>query len=619
MGAVHDQFPISRGPRTSPTRCAGSRADPSAKVIAGGTNLIDLMKNGCRAAGAADRHLAPAAERGRGNGRRGLADRRARAEFRPRLSPAVEAALSVARERHSGRRVAAAAQHGVDRRQSAAAHALLLFLRHRDALQQARARQRLLRHRRPQPACTRSSARAMPASRRIRPTCAWRWPRSRRRCMSPGRRARARSPLPISTGCRADTPQRDTNSRADEIVTAVELPPRGFAANYTYLKIRDRLSYAFALVSVAAALELDGDTIKEARLALGGVAHKPWRDPSAEAALRGRTAQPRRHSRARPTLCCATPKAYGAQRLQDRSGAPRHRPRADAGGGGTPQSQSQQKDPLGSSAMTDLHRHCHLPRRRPRQGHRRGEICRRVQRRRPRLTPASSPRRSPKAASRASTRTRRCASQGVIEVLTHREPAAYGRATDAAYKDDVAPDGSPFRPLYDDRIRFSGQPIALVVAEEWEIARFAASLVRVDYRAGTARHRPAPPSATRPLQSKLPSTRQTTHSPRPSRAAMPHRRLPRPQCATAANILCPIEHHNPMELYASTAVYEADGKLTIYDKTQGVQNVQRYVCAARSSWSLTRCACSRPSSAAPSARGCARNIRWCSRRWRRAR
>jgi xanthine dehydrogenase YagS FAD-binding subunit len=88
------------------------------------------------------------------------------------------------------------------------------------------------------------------------------------------------------------TPQRDTNLRADEMVTAVELPAQGFAKNYTYLKIRDRLSYAFALVSVAAALELDGDTIKQARLALGGVAHKPWRDTNAEAALRGQAATP---------------------------------------------------------------------------------------------------------------------------------------------------------------------------------------------------------------------------------------------------------------------------------------------------------------------------------------
>jgi xanthine dehydrogenase YagS FAD-binding subunit len=87
-----------------------------------------------------------------------------------------------------------------------------------------------------------------------------------------------------------DTPQRDTNLNADELVTSIELPPRGFATNYTYLKIRDRLSYAFALVSVAVGLELDGGTIKEARFALGGVAHKPWRNAQAEAALRGNAA-----------------------------------------------------------------------------------------------------------------------------------------------------------------------------------------------------------------------------------------------------------------------------------------------------------------------------------------
>jgi len=87
-----------------------------------------------------------------------------------------------------------------------------------------------------------------------------------------------------------ETPQRDTNLNAGEIITAVELPPKGFATNYTYLKIRDRLSYAFGLVSIAVGLELDGDTIKEARFALGGVAHKPWRDPQAESALRGQPA-----------------------------------------------------------------------------------------------------------------------------------------------------------------------------------------------------------------------------------------------------------------------------------------------------------------------------------------
>jgi xanthine dehydrogenase YagS FAD-binding subunit len=84
-----------------------------------------------------------------------------------------------------------------------------------------------------------------------------------------------------------DTPEIDNNLRSDEIITAIELPPQGFATHYSYLKIRDRLSYAFALVSVAAALELENDRIRVARLALGGVAHKPWRDIAAEALLRG--------------------------------------------------------------------------------------------------------------------------------------------------------------------------------------------------------------------------------------------------------------------------------------------------------------------------------------------
>ncbi|MBC3541599.1 FAD binding domain-containing protein [Rufibacter sediminis] len=87
-----------------------------------------------------------------------------------------------------------------------------------------------------------------------------------------------------------DTPHLDSNLQPDEIITSIELPAQGFARNYTYLKLRDRASYAFALVSVAAALELEGNTVKEARIALGGVAHKPWRVPEAEALLQGQTA-----------------------------------------------------------------------------------------------------------------------------------------------------------------------------------------------------------------------------------------------------------------------------------------------------------------------------------------
>ena len=90
-----------------------------------------------------------------------------------------------------------------------------------------------------------------------------------------------------------NTPERDTNLEAGDLITAVEMPDEDFSRNYSYLKLRDRLSFAFALVSVAAALQLDGDSITEARIALGGVAHKPWRNEDAEAMLIGK--QPSRN------------------------------------------------------------------------------------------------------------------------------------------------------------------------------------------------------------------------------------------------------------------------------------------------------------------------------------
>jgi xanthine dehydrogenase YagS FAD-binding subunit len=86
-----------------------------------------------------------------------------------------------------------------------------------------------------------------------------------------------------------ETPEIDTDLAPDEIILAVELPPEGFPANYSYLKLRDRLSYAFALVSVAAAMKLEGGKITDARLALGGVAHKPWRVSEAEMRLEGQS------------------------------------------------------------------------------------------------------------------------------------------------------------------------------------------------------------------------------------------------------------------------------------------------------------------------------------------
>jgi len=86
-----------------------------------------------------------------------------------------------------------------------------------------------------------------------------------------------------------DTPWLDNNLQQDEIITSIDLPSKGFNQYFEYIKLRDRTSYAFALVSVAMGLELEGDVISDARIALGGVAHKPWRKPEAEDFLKGKT------------------------------------------------------------------------------------------------------------------------------------------------------------------------------------------------------------------------------------------------------------------------------------------------------------------------------------------
>lgn len=88
-----------------------------------------------------------------------------------------------------------------------------------------------------------------------------------------------------------DSPHLDTNLQPDELITAVDLPPLRFAGKSLYRKVRDRASYAFALVSVAAALDVEDGVVKQVRLALGGVAHKPWRAHAAEQYLTGKSAE----------------------------------------------------------------------------------------------------------------------------------------------------------------------------------------------------------------------------------------------------------------------------------------------------------------------------------------
>lgn len=87
-----------------------------------------------------------------------------------------------------------------------------------------------------------------------------------------------------------DTPEKDNNLNHGELITAIEIPKNNFAARSYYVKVRDRASYAFALVSVAAALDISGGKIRQARIAMGGVAHKPWRALEAEKFLAGKDA-----------------------------------------------------------------------------------------------------------------------------------------------------------------------------------------------------------------------------------------------------------------------------------------------------------------------------------------
>ncbi|HET7881802.1 MAG TPA: xanthine dehydrogenase family protein molybdopterin-binding subunit [Acetobacteraceae bacterium] len=163
---------------------------------------------------------------------------------------------------------------------------------------------------------------------------------------------------------------------------------------------------------------------------------------------------------------------------------------------------------------------------------------------------------------------------GVLAVFTHTDRPPMP-SEDSAYKDDVAPEGSPFRPLYDDVVRFNNQPVALVVAEEAEVARFAASLVRVEYQ--------QEPHATDLHHQRQAANALDGHASEQNPFLPPKPRGSAQQAFAAAPVRhageysTPIEHHNPMELYASTVVPEPDGTLTVYDKTQGVQNVQRYV------------------------------------------
>jgi xanthine dehydrogenase YagR molybdenum-binding subunit len=160
--------------------------------------------------------------------------------------------------------------------------------------------------------------------------------------------------------------------------------------------------------------------------------------------------------------------------------------------------------------------------------------------------------------------------KGVLEVFTHDNSPSTGWH-DRSYQDEVAPEGTPFRPFYENTIAFSGQPLALVVAESFELARHAASLVRIEWE-------------EEPAETSLKTHAGRGHSPRDEEHAPPSGRGDADRAFQDASVrvdekyVTPVEHHNPMEPFATTAVWNKDGSVTVHEKTQGAPNVHDYLC-----------------------------------------
>ncbi|MBK3775177.1 molybdopterin-dependent oxidoreductase [Azospirillum brasilense] len=162
---------------------------------------------------------------------------------------------------------------------------------------------------------------------------------------------------------------------------------------------------------------------------------------------------------------------------------------------------------------------------------------------------------------------------GVIHVFTHENRPSLAWF-DRKWKDDDAPKGAPFRPLYDAEIHHALQPVALVVADSFELARYAARLVHIEYEAA-------------PHQTDLRANRANSFTPGKDKGGFQPPPKPRgdPEQAFLASpvrvdaeFTQAAEYHNPMEMHATTVLHHDDGTLTVHDKTQGVQNCHTYIC-----------------------------------------
>ncbi|MET0746981.1 MAG: xanthine dehydrogenase family protein molybdopterin-binding subunit, partial [Rhizobium sp.] len=162
---------------------------------------------------------------------------------------------------------------------------------------------------------------------------------------------------------------------------------------------------------------------------------------------------------------------------------------------------------------------------------------------------------------------------GVVKVYTH-ENRTKTASRDGKWQDSVAPPGSPFRPLESEEIQFDSQPIALVVADSFEAARDAAALVVVSYDAAA----PHTDLATEYANSYVPPKKRSGIPPPPKPRGEAEKAFADAAFKVSRDFYMDGEHHNPMELFASTVLWEKDGQLTIHDKTQGPQASRDYVC-----------------------------------------
>ena len=388
----------------------------------------------------------------------------------------------------------------------------------------------------------------------------------------------------------AGTPEIETVLTQGELITAVSIPAFPAAGRSTYRKVRDRASYAFALVSVAAAVELDGDTIADIRLALGGVAAKPWRARKAEAILRGKPATPRRLPR---SVRRRTRRRHAAarQRLQDRARPARHRRRPRRTDRSSPMSVIKDAAQAVMKKAVQLAPDSWMPGGRPDPliTHKHGLIGAPVSRLDGPLKVRGAAHFAAEFALEdmayaailhstiakgriASIDTAQAeAAPGVVLVMTYRNaprlqtPPLFGTASKACAGDNIPV-------MQDERVHWNGQPVAVVLAATQEQADHAKTLIRVGYDAEPALidfalARAQGAETAEFMGEKLQVAIGDAEAAFAAAAAK-----------VDATYTTPRHNHNAIEPHAATLFWDGD-ELRIHDATQAV---------AHTAWSIAQ-------------------------------